>query len=299
MFNSPKDWRAEISGAADPVKRVGDSFILLDSVTKGSLFGSASQPFALDDMMLIVFCYQGEAHFTLDMREYSLKAPFLATIRNKKICDVDSVSDDYQAFYYCLSEDFANKLFFNLRDTYDFNRCMRERPAFNVDSGAMDDIQMNKSLILRTLEQTDNPFRIDAVRCLVQAMYFSYKDKYFTPPARISHVGHHTEYTANKFLNLVRDYHLQERGVTFYAEKLCMTPKYLSRVVKQTTGKTAYAWISDAVIQEAKMMLRCTDKTIYEVSEQMGFSSQVFFCKYFRNVTGMSPREYRKSLENS
>lgn len=293
----PKDWKSVIWDSTRPAERVDNQFLIVDSFNTGVLFGTESGPFALDDMMIIVFCPQGEARFTLDMREYELKAPFMATIRNKKIADVHYISKDYQAFYYCLSEEFANKLFYNLQDTYEFNRCMRERPAFAIDKSAMDSIIMNKLLILNALLHINNPFRLEAVRCLIQSLYFTYKKQYFTPAARNSHVGNHAENIVNRFMNLVRDNHLKERELGFYANKLCMTPKYLSRVVKQSTGKTAYTWITDAVIQEAKMMLKCTDKTILEVGEQMGFSSQVFFSKYFKNATGMSPREYRKNSD--
>lgn len=290
----PKDWQSIIWNLTTQYDRVDDKFLLLDSNEATPLFGQNSEPFALDNMMVLIFCTQGEAHFRLDMREYKLKAPFMATIRNKKIGDVHFVSDDYKAIYYCLSADFANKLFYQLQDTYEFNRCMRERPAFSIDNDVLENILANKNLIRAAMSQLENEHRIEAVRCLIQSLYFTYKKRFFTPQARNIQVGGHAETIVNRFLNLVRDNYLHERELNFYASKLCMTPKYLSRVVKQVTGKTAYVWITDAVIQQAKMMLKCTDKTIMEIGNEMNFSSQVFFSKYFKNATGMSPREYRQ-----
>ncbi len=296
-FSIPKDWQAVIWNYTTQYDRIDDKFFLLDSDDCTPLFGQNSEPFALDEIMVIVFCLQGEAHFRLDMREYKLQAPFMATIRNKKIGDVHFVSDDYKAIYYCLSADFANTLFSQLQDTYEFNRCMRERPAFNISDDAMQTIITNKQLIRVAMEQLNNNYRIEAVRSLMQSLYFTYKKQYFTPQARNTSVGGHAENIVNRFLNLVRDNYLNERELTFYASKLCMTPKYLSRVVKQVTGKTAYNWITDAVMQQAKMMLKCTDKTIMEICNEMNFSSQVFFSKYFKNYTGMSPREYRQQTD--
>ncbi|MBR3566440.1 MAG: AraC family transcriptional regulator [Paludibacteraceae bacterium] len=273
-------------------RRIGESFWIADSDDTGVIFQEQSGPTSLGDMMAIVFCYSGEAKFVLDMREYTMKAPFMATIRGKVIVDIEQVSNDYKAFYYCFSEAFASHLFNRLEDTYEFNRCVRERPAIQLNQSAMESIELNRKLIEAAMSEYDNAYREEAVRCLVQSLYYSYKTRYFTVARHMA--GGHTDTVVNKFMSLVKDNHYAARDVNFYANKLCITPKYLSRLVKQSTGKTAYAWITDAVIQEAKMMLRCSDDTIAEISDKLGFSSQVFFSKYFKNVVGVSPREYRK-----
>lgn len=294
----PTNWKAIIWERSADKNSCDGKFLCFDSVEKGTIFDSMSGPFSFDDMMVLVFCYEGEAHFAVDMREYELKAPFMITIRNKKIGEIHFLSDNYKAFYYCLSEDFANNLFYQLHDTYEFNRSVRERPAFCMDDKAMENIKLNRQLIMAALAEQDNQqHTIEAVRCLIQSLYFTYKHRYFETSPRNIVVGRHAENTVNRFLALVRDNYNKERELAFYAGKLCMTPKYLSRIVKQSTGKTAYSWLTDAVIQEAKMLLKCSDKTIYEISEQLGFSSQVFFSKYFKNATGLSPRDYRKSVE--
>jgi AraC-like DNA-binding protein len=81
--------------------------------------------------------------------------------------------------------------------------------------------------------------------------------------------------------------------VGFYAKKLCMAPKYLSAVIKEKTGKSAFEWINDYVILEAKSLLKSTNMTIQQISDELNFANQSFFGKYFKRLAGMSPKSYR------
>lgn len=100
-----------------------------------------------------------------------------------------------------------------------------------------------------------------------------------------------------KFRNLLTKEFLRHRSVNYYAEALHVTPKYLSEVVKRNTGKTAGEWIDKAVLLEAKVLLQNKSLNIAQISESLNFSDQSFFGKYFKNLQGMSPLDYRKSLK--
>ena len=97
-----------------------------------------------------------------------------------------------------------------------------------------------------------------------------------------------------RFMALVTEYHCTERGMAFYADKLCLTPKYLSRLVKQASGRSAPAWIDSFVILEAKNMLKYSDRTIKEIVYALHFPNQSVFYKFFKAHTGLTPSEYRK-----
>ena len=77
---------------------------------------------------------------------------------------------------------------------------------------------------------------------------------------------------------------------------MCLTPNYLSSVVRKVSGKSATEWIDDFVISEAKIMLRYLDVSIQEVAYKLNFTTQSAFGKYFKQCTGMSPREFRKTV---
>lgn len=97
------------------------------------------------------------------------------------------------------------------------------------------------------------------------------------------------------FMQLVSRYHTKERSVGFYADKLYISPKYLSLIIKESTGKSAAQWIDEYVILEAKNMLRFSGKNIQQIAYDLNFSNQSSFGKYFKHLTGMSPTEFQRS----
>lgn len=96
-----------------------------------------------------------------------------------------------------------------------------------------------------------------------------------------------------QFIRLVTEFHVTERGMTFYADKLGLTPKYLSRLVRQVSGRSAPEWIDSFVIMEAKNLLKNTDTTIKEIVWRLHFPSLSVFSKFFKLHTGMSPSDFR------
>lgn len=96
----------------------------------------------------------------------------------------------------------------------------------------------------------------------------------------------------DQFLELVVQYHDKERSVMFYANKLCITPKYLSQVVVKVSGRYAVDIIRDQVIFKAKALLRSRQYTVQQVAGMLSFPNPSFFGKYFRQEVGVSPRQY-------
>ena len=96
-----------------------------------------------------------------------------------------------------------------------------------------------------------------------------------------------------QFLKLVAQYHDQERGMAFYADKMYMTPKYLSKLIKNVSGKSGPEWIDSFVILEAKNLLKYTDIPIKEIVYKLHFTNSSVFYKFFKSHTGMTPSEYR------
>ena len=95
-------------------------------------------------------------------------------------------------------------------------------------------------------------------------------------------------------MRLLSEAYIKELRVNYYAKELFLTPKHLSSVVKEVSGKTAGEWIDVFVIFEAKSLLKSSQKNIQEISDELNFANQSFFGKYFKHYTGMSPKEYRK-----
>ena len=88
---------------------------------------------------------------------------------------------------------------------------------------------------------------------------------------------------------------MTERSVAFYAERMCMTPKYLSTLVKDASGKTATEWIDAFLLLEAENLLIYSELTVKEIGYRLHFQSIPSFHKFFKKQTGMTPNEYRNT----
>ena len=98
-----------------------------------------------------------------------------------------------------------------------------------------------------------------------------------------------------KFLELLSLYCKKERSVQFYADKISITPKYLSNIVNSYTGMSASVAIDHYVVYRIKQVLYTNDTNIKAISEMYNFPNQSFFGRYFKRVAGMSPNDYLKS----
>lgn len=96
-----------------------------------------------------------------------------------------------------------------------------------------------------------------------------------------------------KFKDDLQLYAGRERSVQFYADRQCISAKHFSRLIRLSSGKLPMKHIRQHVIIEAKTLLRATEMTIQEIADQLNFPSDSFFCRYFRQDTGLSPTTYR------
>ena len=100
----------------------------------------------------------------------------------------------------------------------------------------------------------------------------------------------------NAFVNLVAEHYRQAHDVSFYAEKLCITPRYLSQITDKAVGKSPKQIIADYLMSEAKSYLDTTRLTVQEIADKLGFSSQALFCKFFKAQEKISPSDHRNRV---
>ncbi len=106
-------------------------------------------------------------------------------------------------------------------------------------------------------------------------------------------VSNRTDELFNLFLALLREHCSTERSVEFYAQKMGITPKYLSLILKKKSGRNASKLIDEAVVYEAKRLLKYSGLSIREIALKLNFASQSFFGKYFKQRVGVSPSRYK------
>ncbi len=100
----------------------------------------------------------------------------------------------------------------------------------------------------------------------------------------------------NDFLSLLAETKVKKHSVAYYAEQLCITPKYLCTICSHSSGKSPSQWIMEYVMEDIYVALKYTTKSMKEIANELGFSNNSFFGKYFREHAGMTPSEYRQRM---
>ena len=169
---------------------------------------------------------------------------------------------------------------------------VRENPVLELKHGEFAAIQ-NYCNMVKDLLCENRPFQVETLRHLTCAYTYSLGSYLYrvTEGRKFSN----EEVLMRRFLQEVHIHYKKERKVIFYAERLHFTSGYLSTLVRNVSGKTASDWIDNFVLLEAKIMLKSTNLTIQQISQELNFPSQTFFGKYFKRLSGVSPKEYREN----
>ena len=173
----------------------------------------------------------------------------------------------------------------------------KQQPIIKLSPFEYNNIQQSFNFLISKIKTSvENPYNIQIVQNALLTLAYecvgvTTKSDNIEPPSSKK------EALFNSFINLISQNHKQEHSVTYYAEKLFITPKYLARVVDEISHKPAKRWIDEYITLEAKMMLRSTQKTIQGISDELNFPDMSFFGKFFKRMTGMSPKAYRENKE--
>ena len=246
-------------------------------------------PFKMD-MTICSICLQGESRGRIDMIPFEIKSPAISIVLPGQILEHEYCSGDFEAIYILMSEKFDDSL--HLPERFSTFLSVHNNPVISLVPRQLDALLTYCKMVQSVIQATNNPNRMEIVRHLTIAFFYGL-GYYFHKQTDDSRETRN-EILMRNFLKQLQTHHKQERKLEFYADKLCLTPKHLSNVVKGLTGKSAGAWIDDYVILEAKALLKSTTLTILQVSEALNFANQSFFGKYFKQHTGVSPTQYRR-----
>ena len=144
-------------------------------------------------------------------------------------------------------------------------------------------------------KRIDYPYRIDATQSLLRAAFLALcgaiKQRILIDKdsSDVGTVNNHFQ----QFLDLLHSVDVKHRKVEWYANELCISPKYLSALCKKHSGKTAYEWITEHVLEDIRYYLKQTDYSIKQICDQLGFPNTSFFGKYVKEHFGMTPMQMR------
>ncbi len=282
---------------AEPLRNLSPAHNL---ITDGlAVFSSLSElselrtPYTLR-MSLIAVCLKGEISALIDLAEHRMSGISMVVIRRGQSVHDISCSDDFSGLFLLIDE----RKFDGVLPVMTYVApCMArfdDNTVVGLQADEVESVVTLHSLLgqkYRLGEQ--RPFNRHCVDALSVALFFEVLGIYTSRMDRRSHAASRSEELLAKFINLVEEDFRRERTVRHYARRLCLSPKHLSAAIKQASGLTAGQWIDRKVILEAKQMLCNSSMTIQEISAALNFANQSFFGKYFKHLSGMSPREFR------
>ena len=281
----PFNWRTEL----DNFERytIDDDVILVDKPIITSTF---QYPFRMDVTACFV-CIRGISEGFINLKPYTANSPCLVTILPGHITEYKSISENFTGLFLVFSSKFTESLMENASERLPLFLSVRDNPVIPLDEETLKGITVYFEALKRLAQSIDHPYRLEVVRYLTLA--FLYGSSLDFHKISNNRKMTHQEMLVENFLNLVRIHHKKQRGLEFYAKKMFISPRHLAKVIKETSGKPANDWIDDQVVLEAKALLKSTNMTIQQISDELNFPSQSFFGKYFKRVTGITPSKYK------
>lgn len=277
------DWQDDLK--REKITSIDNDLILLEKPMIKSIFNF---PFKVD-MVTAQICLSGMTEGYINLNPYISTASSLTIIMPDQILQHKYMSEDFSGLFIVMSKKFINSL--NIQSNASLFMSIVENPVISLSENDLQSVITYYTMLKDAIKRGDNPFRMETIRYLTMAFFYgtSYQ---FHERSNKTHKSKN-EIVVEKFLTLLKKKYKQERSVGFYADKLCLTPKYLSTLIKANTNRTANDWIDRYVILEAEALLKSTNMTIQQISDELNFPSQSFFGKYFKRLKGMSPREYK------
>ena len=239
----------------------------------------------------ICLCLHGECNMTLNQQRCQIKAGDLCVFLPRMQYQISEQSDDFEAFGILTQAEIMREV--DIPSLADLLLYIGEHPCISLDETTYQRIIGYFRLIDR-LTHDNHPYCRQIVYHQLMILYYEVSNIFQQGKPLEMPPQTRQEAMFRQFIAQVSRHHILERELGYYADKLCVTPKYLSSVVRSVTGKSAAWWIRHTVIIDAKNLLKSSQLTIQQVSDELHFPNPSFFGQYFKRQTGMTPKEFRR-----
>lgn len=283
-----------------PSLGLGDDFFIMD-IKFEEPHQSLSHPCRLDGYMLI-YCINGHIRLNVNLNEYDLKdgmAFFNIPGNLLRVNElVNTQGEGLHYFCVAMSKSFVNELKIDMNKLFTEGMSLLEHPSVVMDPKEKETAGKYMELLGNLLE-SDMPYKREAIYSVMSSVFYMLSGIWARQASDLrenaSVATNRSRMIFDQFLKLVSQNYARHRNVSFYADKLCLTPKYLSKLIKDTSGRSAPEWIDSYVVLEAKNLLKYSNAAIKEIVYTLNFPNQSVFYKFFKARTGQTPSEYRNS----
>ena len=244
------------------------------------------------DAFIIGVGTEGETSVSFNLHEFRLKKDSMFIFTPKNILQVNS-QQYFKADVIAISPDFMRRINIDIKNMMPLFLKFVENPTLALTP---EESRSMRGMIAQIERETRGPethFSFDIVSGLIAATIYKVGDIMYhylaEHPEGQNNSHNRAEEYFKQFTHLLGEHFREERSVGFYARQLCITPKYLTTLIKRISGQSVSEWIDNYVILEAKTLLKYSTMSIQEIAYYLNFPNQSFFGSYFKRNTGMSP----------
>ena len=248
------------------------------------------------DAFIIGVGTEGETSVSFNLHEFRLKKDSMFIFTPKNILQVNS-QQYFKADVIAISPDFMRRINIDIKNMMPLFLKFVQNPTLALTP---EESRSMRGMIAQIERETRGPethFSFDIVSGLIAATIYKVGDIMYhylaEHPEEQNNSHNRAEEYFKQFTHLLGEHFREERSVGFYARQLCITPKYLTTLIKRISGQSVSEWIDNYVILEAKTLLKYSTMSIQEIAYYLNFPNQSFFGSYFKRNTGMSPSQYK------
>lgn len=239
---------------------------------------------------------EGETSLTSNLQEFRLKKDSLFIFSPKHILQVQS-NNRFKAHLIVVAPDFLKRINIDTKRMMPLFLQFGSLPCMELTHAESQSLRSFISMVEQELKGSETDFSSEIIGGLIAATIYKVGDiltHYLTEHPEVdSPIHNRAEEYFRQFTELLGEHYKHERSVGFYARQLCITPKYLTTLIKRISGKSVSEWIDNYVILEAKTLLKYSNMSVQEIAYYLNFPNQSFFGSYFKRNAGMSPSQYK------
>ena len=239
---------------------------------------------------------EGETSLTSNLQEFRLKKDSLFIFSPKHILQVQS-NNRFKAHLIVIAPDFLKRINIDTKRMMPLFLQFGSLPCMELTHAESQSLRSFILMVEQELKGSETDFSSEIIGGLIAATIYKVGDiltHYLTEhPEGDSPIHNRAEEYFRQFTELLGEHYKHERSVGFYARQLCITPKYLTTLIKRISGKSVSEWIDNYVILEAKTLLKYSNMSVQEIAYYLNFPNQSFFGSYFKRNAGMSPSQYK------
>lgn len=239
---------------------------------------------------------EGETSLTSNLQEFRLKKDSLFIFSPRHILQVQS-NNRFKAHLIVIAPDFLKRINIDTKRMMPLFLQFGSLPCMELTHAESQSLRSFISMVEQELKGSETDFSSEIIGGLIAATIYKVGDiltHYLTEHPEVdSPIHNRAEEYFRQFTELLGEHYKHERSVGFYARQLCITPKYLTTLIKRICGKSVSEWIDNYVILEAKTLLKYSNMSVQEIAYYLNFPNQSFFGSYFKRNAGMSPSQYK------